>query len=285
MQPVTKDILDIIDRALEEDLAYQDPTTAYLIPIASGQQGQAVLLSKSPGVLAGVRVACAVFQRLDPSVEASILKEDGAGLQAGDPVAIIRGSVSAILRAERTALNFAQRMSGIATLTSKYVAAVQGFPVHILDTRKTAPGLRTLDKYAVRMGGGHNHRMNLADGILVKDNHIAALQAQGLSLRDIVRRAVEQAPHTLKVEVEVETVQQAQEALDGGAHIILLDNMGLEDMTIAARMAKGRALTEASGGVNLETVRAVAQTGVDLISVGALTHSVQAMDISLDFQA
>ncbi len=282
MQPITKDILDIVDRALEEDLAYQDPTTAYLI--APDQKCQAVLLAKSPGVLAGIGVACAVFQRVDPLVEASVLKKDGVQLQAGDHIAVVRGNVSGILRAERTALNFIQRMSGIATLTSLYVQAVQGLPVHILDTRKTAPGLRYLDKYAVRMGGGHNHRMNLADGILVKDNHIAALQAQGLSLREIVRRAVEQTPHTLKVEVEVETVQQAQEALEGGAHILLLDNMGLEDMAIAAAMAKGRALTEASGGITLDTVRAVGQTGVDLISVGALTHSVHAMDISLDFQ-
>ncbi|MBI4339463.1 MAG: carboxylating nicotinate-nucleotide diphosphorylase [Chloroflexi bacterium] len=282
MQPITRDTLDIIDSALEEDLAYQDPTTACLIP--PDQRGRAVLLAKSPGVLAGVGVACAVFQRVDPTVEASILREDGTRLKAGDHVAVVRGSVRGILKAERTALNFIQRMSGIATLTSQYVQAVQGLPVHILDTRKTAPGLRLLDKYAVRMGGGRNHRMNLADGILIKDNHIAALAAQGVSLRETVRRAVEQAPHTLKVEVEVETLQQAEEALEGGAHILLLDNMGLEEMALAAAMARGRALTEASGGITLEKVRAVAETGVDMISVGALTHSVQAMDISLDFQ-
>ncbi|MBI2170673.1 MAG: carboxylating nicotinate-nucleotide diphosphorylase [Chloroflexi bacterium] len=282
MLPITKGVLDIIDRALEEDLASQDTTTACLI--APDQQGQAVLLAKAAGVLAGVEVACAVFARVDPSLHTTVLKGDGAPLHPGDHIARVHGAVGGILRAERTALNFIQRMSGIATLTSLYVREVAGLPARIVDTRKTAPGLRYLDKYAVRTGGGRNHRLNLADGILVKDNHIAALEARGVSLREAVRRAVEMAPHTLKVEVEVETVAQAQEALEGGAHILLLDNMNLEAMADCVALAKGRALTEASGGITLATVRSVAETGVDLISVGALTHSVAAMDISLDFQ-
>lgn len=282
MLPITSDIIELIDKALSEDLATQDPTTATLIP--PGQLGEAVILAKSEGILAGVDVALAVFTRLDPSLDSETYVEDGTPLSAGDHIAAVRGHLHGILRAERTALNFIQRMSGIATETSRHVRAVQGMSVQIIDTRKTVPGHRYLDKYAVRMGGGRNHRMNLADGILIKDNHIAALRIQELSLGDTVRLALERAPHTLKVEVEVESVEEAREALDAGAHILLLDNMGLDEMRQAATLAKGRALTEASGGINLETVRAVAETGVDLISVGALTHSVAALDISLDLQ-
>ncbi len=282
MLQITREIVDLIDIALSEDLAAHDPTTATLI--SPEQEGRAILLAKSPGVLAGVSVACTVFARVEPTLEAEALMEDGATLKAGDHIAEIRGSVSGILRGERTALNFIQRMSGIATETAKYVKAVQGLPVQIVDTRKTVPGHRYLDKYAVRMGGGHNHRLNLADGILVKDNHIAALRAQGMSLAEIVRRAMERAPHTLKVEVEVESVEDAREALEAGAQILLLDNMSVQNMRKVVAFTKGRALTEASGGITLETVRAVAETGVDLISSGALTHSVAAMDISLDLQ-
>ncbi|MFH1140930.1 MAG: carboxylating nicotinate-nucleotide diphosphorylase [Chloroflexota bacterium] len=282
MLTITREILDLIDRALEEDLASQDHTTAVLIP--NDLEGQAVIVAKTPGILAGVTVACAVFARVEPSLETEVLLEDGATLNPGDRIATIRGPVGGILRGERTALNFLQRMSGIATETARYVRAVQGFPVQIVDTRKTLPGHRYLDKYAVRMGGGHNHRLNLADGILIKDNHIAALRARGMTLREVVCRALKQAPHTLKVEVEVESVEDAGEALEAGAHILLLDNMGLAEMRQAVALAKGRAMTEASGGINLETVRAVAETGVDLISVGALTHSVRALDISLDYQ-
>jgi len=280
MLPITSDIIELIDKALSEDLANQDPTTGMLVP--PSQLGEAVILAKAEGILAGVDVALAVFTRLDPSLETEIYVEDGTPLSTGNHIAAVRGHLDGILRAERTALNFIQRMSGIATETSRHVRAVQGLPVQIIDTRKTVPGHRYLDKYAVRMGGGRNHRMNLADGILVKDNHIAALRIQELSLGDTVRLALERAPHTLKVEVEVESIEEAREALDAGAHILLLDNMGLDEMRQAATLAKGQALTEASGGINLETVRAVAETGVDLISVGALTHSVAALDISLD---
>ena len=282
MLQLTRDILDLIDRALAEDLAAQDPTTSALVP--PDQQGRAVVLSKGRGVLAGLNVASAVFARVEPSLETEALLPDGTPLNPGDHIAHIQGPVGGILRGERTALNFLQRMCGIATETARYVEAVQGLPVQIIDTRKTAPGHRYLDKYAMRMGGGHNHRLNLADGILIKDNHIAATQAQGLTLGDTVGRALERAPHTLRVEVEVESVEGAREALEAGAHILLLDNMNLEDMREAVALAKGRALTEASGGINLETVRDVAETGVDLISVGALTHSVTALDISMELQ-
>ncbi len=282
MLPITSDIIELIDKALSEDLATQDPTTGTLVP--PDQLGEAVILAKAEGILAGVDVAMAVFTRLDPSLQSETYVEDGTVLSSGDHIAAVRGHVDGILRAERTALNFIQRMSGIATETSRHVRAVQGLSVQIIDTRKTVPGHRYLDKYAVRMGGGRNHRMNLADGILIKDNHIAALRIQELSLGDTVRLALERAPHTLKVEVEVESVEEAREALEAGAHILLLDNMGLDEMRQAATLAKGRALTEASGGIDLETVRAVAETGVDLISVGALTHSVAALDISLDLQ-
>ena len=282
MLQITRETLDMIDRALAEDLASQDPTTNTLIP--PDQQGQAVIVAKANGVLAGPTVAAAVFARVEPSLETEVMLPDGAVLEPGTPIARIQGPVSGILRGERTALNFMQRMSGIATETARYVRAVEGLSVQIIDTRKTVPGLRYLDKHAVRMGGGHNHRLNLADGILIKDNHIAALRSVGLSLGDIVRTALEKAPHTIKVEVEVETVEEAREAVEAGAHIVLLDNMGLEDMQASVSIASGRSLTEASGGITLENVRAVAETGVDLISVGALTHSVTALDISLDLQ-
>jgi nicotinate-nucleotide pyrophosphorylase (carboxylating) len=282
MFQITREILAIIDRALAEDLASQDPTTTTLIP--PDQQGQAVIVAKASGVLAGPTVAAAVFASVEPSLKTEVMLPDGGVLEPGTRIARIQGPVTGILRGERTALNFMQRMSGIATETARYVNAVEGLPVQILDTRKTVPGLRYLDKHAVRMGGGHNHRLNLADGILIKDNHIAALRAVGLSLGDIVRTALEKAPHTLKVEVEVATVAEAREAVEAGAHIVLLDNMELEDINASVSIAKGRALTEASGGITLENVRAIAETGVDLISVGALTHSVTALNINLGLQ-
>ncbi len=272
----------IIDRALQEDLSLGDPTTAALVP--SGLQGDATVLAKAHGRLAGLPVMLAVFQRVDPSIRGEAILEEGAPLEPGSRAARIVGPLASILRGERTALNFLQRMSGIATETARYVEAVKGLPARIIDTRKTAPGLRVLDKYAVTVGGGHNHRMNLGDGILIKDNHIAAGRRQGMGVAAIVRQARARAPHTLRIEVEVTTVAEAREALEGGADILLLDNMALEPMRQAAALAKGRALTEASGGITLATVRAVAETGVDLISVGALTHSVKALDISLEVE-
>ena len=277
---LTPDTESLIDRALTEDLSLGDPTTEVLIPPES--TGSADLVAKEEGVLAGLDVGLAVFKRVDATLETAKALEDGAGLEAGVTVASVRGSVSSILMAERTALNFVRRLSGVATETARYVQAVEGYDTRIIDTRKTTPGLRTLDKYAVRAGGGHNHRRNLGDGILIKDNHIAALRAQGLSLGDIVKKAYANASHMIKIEVEVESLDQVREALDAGAEILLLDNMSYDEMAAAVELCKGRAITEASGDVTLERVRQVAATGVDLISVGALTHSVNALNISLD---
>jgi len=277
---MTPDIEALIDRALTEDLSLGDPTTDALIP--SDLSGRAVVLAKAAGVLAGVDIALAVFSRVDPGLGTNTLIQDGETITKGDVICSVEGRVSSILRGERTALNFLQRMSGIATETARYVAAIQDLNSRIVDTRKTAPGLRSLDKYAVRMGGGYNHRQGLGDGILIKDNHIQAGVQGGLSLTETVQTARANVSHTLKVEVEVEDLEQVAEALDAGAELLLLDNMDPPTMAEATRMARGRALTEASGGITLETVRSVAETGVDLISVGALTHSAKALDISLD---
>ena len=277
---ITREIRDLIDRTLAEDLSIGDPTTDILVP--PDLESTAVLLAKEEGILAGLDVGLEAFRRFDDRVSLTALLEDGAPIRLGDHLGTIQGRVASLLKAERTAVNFMQHMSGIATQTQRYVKAVEGYPVRIVDTRKTTPGLRFLEKYAVRMGGGQNHRQNLGDGILIKDNHIDALRGDGMSLGDVVKKAIREASHTIRVEVEVETLEQLDEALDAGAGIILLDNMDVEQMTIAVQIAKGKAFTEASGGITLETVRAVAATGVDIISVGALTHSVLALDISMD---
>lgn len=282
MSIVTPDTIDLIDRALVEDAAFNDITTDILVP--DSISAEACFVSKTSGVLAGVDVALAVFRRVDASLTTTALLQDGSRLSRGTRIATVSGRAASILKAERTAVNLLQRMSGVATETSRYVEAVKGLNVRIVETRKTTPGLRTMEKYAVRVGGGHNHRFNLADGILIKDNHIAALKRQGYSLSDVVRRALENAPHTLKVEVEVTTLEETREAAEAGAHAILLDNMPLDTMREAVRLIRGRALVEASGGITLETVRAVAETGVDIISVGALTHSVKSLDISLEIE-
>ncbi|MEX0763330.1 MAG: carboxylating nicotinate-nucleotide diphosphorylase [Dehalococcoidia bacterium] len=281
MLPYPGELERIIDAALAEDLTGGDVTTAALIP--PHIEASADVVPKAPGVLAGVGVALAVFQRVDPALAVSPALLDGDRVEGGEVVASVRGRLGSILSAERTALNFMQRMSGIATLTARYAAAVSGTGAVIVDTRKTAPGLRSLDKYAVALGGGKNHRRNLADGVLIKDNHIAALQAEGVSLPQIIRRARTRAPHTVRIEVEVETIEETRAAVEAGADIIMLDNMTLDEMREAAGIAKGRCLTEASGGITLDNVADVAATGVDLISIGALTHSPRALDISLDF--
>lgn len=273
----------IIDRAIAEDLLIGDPTTDILIP--PDMRGSVEFVAKEAGVLAGVAVAVAVFARIDPSITADIRVQDGSPLNPNDRIAAVSGSMQSILKAERTALNFVRRLSGIASETAAYVRAVKGCPVRIVDTRKTTPGLRALEKAAVRAGGGHNHRQNLGDGILIKDNHIQALAARGMSLADIVRKANAEKSHTINVEVEVENLAQANEALDAGAKILLLDNMPPNEMAAAVQAAKGRAVIEASGNITLSTVRAAAEAGVDIISVGALTHSAPALDISLDFAA
>jgi nicotinate-nucleotide pyrophosphorylase (carboxylating) len=290
-------IEEIIDRALAEDLGKGDVTTEALI--RGDQQGTGFIVAKKEGLLAGIKVAKQVFQRVDPELEVGILLEDGAGIKPGSKVAKVSGSIASILKAERVALNFLQRLSGIASETNRYVRAVKGLPVRIMDTRKTTPGLRSLEKYAVRVGGGENHRMNLGDGILIKDNHLAALRSQGLNIKEIVAKARQSAPLSLRgakrrsnlqarqtqVEVEVGTVSEALEAVEAGADIVMLDNMNLEDMRKAVKSIHGRALIEASGGITLDNVRAVAETGVDFISIGALTHSARALDVSLELEA
>ena len=282
MLQITSSVKAIVERALSEDLGSGDVTTDALIP--PDIRGLGSIVAKAAGVIAGVEVALEVFRQANPDVETRTLITDGSEVSPGVVVAEVEGSIAGILKGERVALNFLQRLSGIATATSMYVKAVQGTKARIVDTRKTVPGIRQLEKYAVRMGGGHNHRYNLADGILIKDNHIAALRAQELGLAEIVNRARENSPHTLRVEIEVESIDEAREALEAGADVILLDNMSPEEMRQVVAMSGGRRLLEASGGINLDTVRAVAETGVDLISVGALTHSVRAMDISLDMR-
>ncbi len=282
MSNLPPEVHRLIDAALIEDQAFNDPTTQVLIP--AGANGVGVVRAKEQGVLAGVAVATAVFERIDSSLTAHDLLTDGCALSPGDEIALIEGSVDSILRGERIALNFLQRMSGIASETNRYVRAVEGCTARIVDTRKTAPGLRYLDKYAVRIGGGYNHRLNLADGVLIKDNHIQALRSRQMNLKEIIALALARCSHTVKVEVEVESLGEVQEAVEAGAHIIMLDNMPVEEMRQAVDTIGGRALVEASGGINLDTVRAIAETGVDLISIGRLTQSAQTLDISLDLE-
>ncbi|MQG71633.1 MAG: carboxylating nicotinate-nucleotide diphosphorylase [SAR202 cluster bacterium] len=276
------DVYALIDAAVAEDQTFNDPTTQAVVPPEI--RGTGMLRAKAVGVLAGVEVAIAVFQRVDPTLEVETILEDGAPLSPGDDIAVVRGSAAGILRAERIALNFMQRMSGIASDTNRYVRAVAGLNARIVDTRKTVPGHRYLDKYSVRMGGGYNHRLNLADGILIKDNHIQANRFREMGLKDVIQLALASASHTIKVEVEVETMEQVAEALEAGAHIIMLDNMSVPEMADAMLVIGDQAIVEASGGITYDTVRAVAETGVDLISIGGLTHSVDALDISLDLE-
>ena len=272
----------LVDLALAEDLGRGDVTTNSLI--AEKKTGVASILAQEKGILAGGGVARQVFRRVDPELKVRLRVKDGAALSPGEVIATVEGRTASILKAERTALNFLQRLSGIATETNRYVKAVEGLPVRILDTRKTAPGLRALDKYAVKVGGGKNHRMNLGDGVLIKDNHRAALQSEGLSIREIIARVWQNAPAATPVEIEVSTPQEALEAAEAGANIVMLDNMSLDDMRQAVKMLRGVALIEASGKITLDTVRAVAETGVDFISVGAITHSARALDISLELK-
>jgi nicotinate-nucleotide pyrophosphorylase (carboxylating) len=281
---------EIIHRALQEDIGSGDVTTEAICE--PDQMGRAVIRTKESCVIAGVPIAQMVFEALDSRIQCTPRVRDGDRLSAGQIIAEIEGRLRAILTGERTALNLLQRLSGIATITARYVDAVRDFSVKILDTRKTAPGLRILDKYAVRVGGGQNHRIGLYDGVLIKSNHIRA--AGGILTA--VERARRHAPATLTIEVEVQNLKELQEALEAGADIIMLDNMSLEEMRQAVQMVRGfkdsrvlergkLPLVEASGGVTLENVREIAATGVDCISVGALTHSVKAIDIHLEVLA
>ncbi|MEI6305182.1 MAG: carboxylating nicotinate-nucleotide diphosphorylase [Deltaproteobacteria bacterium] len=265
----------LIDQALLEDIHTGDITTQAVMP--EKRHASARLIAKEEMVLAGLFVAERVFHRLNPAISFNSCQPEGGRVLKGDLLATLTGNASDLLMGERVALNLLQRLSGIASLTSRYVDAVKGTKARIVDTRKTTPGLRELEKYAVRIGGGINHRTGLYDGILIKENHITA--AGGIAIA--VSRARAYIPHTLKIEIETETLIQVHEALAAGADIIMLDNMSLADMRNAVDAIAGRALVEASGGVNLGSVRSIADTGVDIISVGALTHSARAMDISM----
>jgi nicotinate-nucleotide pyrophosphorylase (carboxylating) len=270
----------LIDLALAEDLGPGDITS--IATIAPEATAEGMLIAKEAGVISGIGVAAYVFERVDPEVIFIPSVANGARVKPGQAIASLEGNARSVLAGERVALNILQRLSGVATLTARYVEAVAGTRASIVDTRKTTPGLRALDKAAVRDGGGRNHRLGLSDGVLIKDNHLAAIGGP-----DRVTRAVQlgkaRAPHTAKIEVEVTTLAEAAEAAEAGADIIMLDNMSVAEMADAVRIIAGRALVEASGGVRLETVREIAGSGVDLISVGALTHSAPALDISLKF--
>jgi nicotinate-nucleotide pyrophosphorylase (carboxylating) len=265
---------DLIDRALAEDVGSGDVTTTTLVPAEA--TGRATLTQKAPGVIAGLKVAEAVFARVDPELRWHAHADEGVWREGG-LVAEVAGSSRSILTAERTALNLLQRLSGVASMTARYVTAVEGTGARVLDTRKTTPGLRALEKQAVVAGGGVNHRVGLYDAILIKENHSAMAGGVG----EATRGALEAAANGMLVEVETSTLDEVREALDAGAPRILLDNMSTDELRAAVELTAGRAELEASGGVSLETVRAIAETGVDFISVGALTHSAPALDISL----
>lgn len=268
----------IITLALNEDIGTGDITTLSTIPADKTALGRFV--AKEDMILCGIDLAAHIFARVDPSIELKANFKDGDAVKKGDVIAVVSGNAQNVLTGERTALNFMQRLTGIATRTHASVAEVAGTNAKITDTRKTTPGLRVLEKYAVRVGGGTNHRFNLADGVLIKDNHIAVSGG----IQNAVKNARAVIPHTLKIEVEVETKEQLAEALDAGADIIMLDNMSNDLMRECVGIVAGRALVEASGNMGEKSLREVAETGVDIISIGALTHTVKAADISLKFQ-
>ena len=277
--PLTASALQALVReALHEDHAENDVTT--LATVHASRRAGARLVARETGVIAGVPLALAAFRLVDPEVQVRVDAEDGTAVQPGDTVLHVAGHARGILAAERTALNFMQRLSGVASLTHRYVATVQGTHAAILDTRKTTPGWRALEKYAVRCGGGTNHRMDLASAVLIKDNHLAAVDGD---IGEAVRRVRECAASGIPVQVECDTIDQLRAAIAAGADSVLLDNMSVEQMREAVAIAAGQVVTEASGGVRLDTVRAIAESGVDRISVGALTHSAPALNLALDF--
>ena len=278
MKYVNSQIKAIISLALEEDIGTGDITTSCTIP--EGRIAHGRFLMKEDAVICGLDICSLVFDTVDSTIEFKAFVKDGDAVKKGDIIAEVSGEARSVLTGERTALNLLQRLSGVATNTAKAVKAVEGTKAKITDTRKTTPGLRVLEKYAVRVGGGTNHRFNLSDGILIKDNHISA--AGGITAA--VAAAKKNAPHTLKGEVEVETFEQLDEALRAGADIIMLDNMSCPDMKKAVEIVAGRAFLEASGNMGDRDLLEVAQIGVDIISIGALTHSVKACDISLKFE-
>ncbi len=278
----TSAVQKVIDAALREDDVDNDVTTRAAIGDHSVPT-RASLVAKDCGKIAGIGVAAQTFQTLDAEVAFDARLRDGNAVEPGSVIATVAGEAQPILTAERTALNLVQRMSGIATLTAKFVAEVGETSATIVDTRKTVPGLRIIDKYSVVVGGGKNHRMSLSDGILIKDNHIAACAVIGMSLPDVISQARRDAPFALKIEVEADTYEQAIAAIEAGSDIVLLDNMEPETIRAVLRHRTSTVQFEASGGITLQNVRSIAEAGVDFISIGQLTHSVTALDISLDF--
>jgi nicotinate-nucleotide pyrophosphorylase (carboxylating) len=279
--PLTKtETTALVTAALQEDDARHDITTA--ATVVSDRRARCRLVARQTGVISGLALAREAFEQLDKAVTIRTEHEDGTRINPQTPVMFLSGHARGLLSAERVALNFVQRLSGVATLTARYVEAIAGTGAHILDTRKTTPGWRRLEKYAVRCGGGLNHRFYLSSGVLIKDNHLAAVDGD-IALAVKRARALAIAPDGIKIEVECDRLDQVRTAIDAGVDIIMLDNMGLTDLREAVKLVDGRAVTEASGGVKLDTVRTIAETGVNWISVGALTHSAPALDLALDF--
>ena len=273
------ELRNLVRTALDEDEAFNDLTT--IATVVSDRHARGQLVARAEGVLCGVPLAVEAFRQLDPKVTIRVDLEDGAKLRKGSNILYLSGHARALLAAERVALNFMQRLSGIATLTARYVDAVKGTKAKILDTRKTTPGWRLLEKYAVRAGGGTNHRLNLSAAVLIKDNHLAAVDGD---VALAVRRARDLAPAGTKIEVECDRIEQVRAAVEANADIVMFDNMRPEQMAECVRLVAGRAVTEASGGVSLQNAREIALAGVDWISVGALTHSAPALDLALDFE-
>lgn len=275
-----REIERIVAMALDEDAPWGDLTGETLVPEQA--TATAELVAREAGVFSGARVVEATFRLVDRRIVVEVLAADGGRFAAGDVLARVQGPARGILRAERVALNLVQRMSGVATLTARYVDAVAGSGARIVDTRKTTPGLRSLERQAVRDGGGRNHRRSLSDAVMAKDNHLAVLTADGADLATALRAARERMPHTAHLEVEVDRLEQIEPVLEGGADTVMLDNFAIGDLRAGVELIGGRAIVEASGGVNLETVAEIAATGVDVVSVGALTHSARALDLGLD---
>ncbi len=276
----TSQIDRVVGAALDEDAPWGDVTSEYLIP--ADATATADLVAREGGVFSGGAVFSAAFRLTDPRIEVTLRAADGEAFAPGAVLASVAGPARGVLQAERIGLNFVQRMSGIATLTARYVAAVAGTSARIADTRKTTPGLRTIERAAVRDGGGRNHRHSLSDAVMAKDNHLAVLTAGGGDLTTALRAAIARLPHTTHVEVEVDRLDQIEAVLAAGIGTIMLDNFTLDDLRTGVAQVAGRATVEASGGVSLDTVAAIAATGVDVISVGALTHSARALDLGLD---
>jgi nicotinate-nucleotide pyrophosphorylase (carboxylating) len=280
---LTKTTIDrVVAAALEEDAPWGDITSEYLI--VETAIARADLVAREQGVFSGGDVFAAAFRLTDPTIDVELIVEDGEWFEEGAVLAVVTGPARAVLTAERVGLNFAQRMSGIASLTAQYVAEVAHTGARIADTRKTTPGLRAFERHAVRNGGGHNHRFSLSDAVMAKDNHLAVLAQKGVSVTAALQGAIARLPHTTHVEVEVDRLDQIEPVLAAGVGTIMLDNFSIEDLRAGVEQIAGRAIVDASGGVTLATVRAIAETGVDVISVGALTHSARALDLGLDIR-